>query len=138
MTTPQDVSDNLTFVYQDIEGVIAFELTNKASNDSIERFLVVHNANRRATRITLPTDGGWKLIADNNKFDYYGGIKLFNGGSRIQVPANTSYIMYQDSSIPDGGNNNLLLILLGSLAGLGLAGAGVYFYLKKKKVAVAK
>jgi LPXTG-motif cell wall-anchored protein len=46
--------------------------------------------------------------------------------------------MYQDSSIPDGGNNNLLFILLGSLTGLGLAGAGVYFYLKKKKVAVVK
>jgi LPXTG-motif cell wall-anchored protein len=46
--------------------------------------------------------------------------------------------MYQDSSIPDGGNNNLLFILLGALTGLGLAGAGFYFYLKKKKVAVVK
>ena len=138
MTSPQDISDNLTFVYQDVEGLIAFELTNKASNDSFEKFLVVHNANRITTRITLPSDGNWKLIADGNKFDYYGGIKLFNGGSRIIVPANTSYIMYQDNSIPNSGNNNLLLILLGSLGGLIGASVGVYFYLKKKKVVVVK
>ena len=137
MTTPQDVSDNLTFVYQDIEGVIAFELTNKASNDNVGRFLVVHNANRRNTRITLPSNGGWVLVANGDEVNL-DGIQTFNGGSRIQVAANSSYVMYQDSSIPDGGNNNLLFILLGSLGGLIGASVGVYFYLKKKKLPVVK
>jgi pullulanase len=137
MTTAQDVADNLTFVYQDVEGLIAFELTNKSSNDSVERFLVVHNANRRNTRITLPSNGGWVLVANGDEVNL-DGIQSFNGGSRIQVAANSSYVMYQDSSIPDGNNNSLLFGLLGSLTGLGLAGVGIYFYQKKKKVAVAK
>jgi pullulanase len=137
MTDPQAIRENLTFVYPNVEGVIAFELTNNASNDSVGKFLVIHNANRKNIRVSLPTNGGWVLVADGDKVNL-DGISTFNGGTRLSVAANSSYVLYQDPNLPDGGNNNLLIVLLSSLAGLGLAGVGIYFYLKKKKLAVVK
>jgi pullulanase len=130
MTSATDITNNLSFVYQDISGVIAFELSNQASNDSLERILVIHNANRSRTRVELPKEGGWVLMVDGDKVDLE-GIETFKGGQTIRVSANSTYVLYQDTSIPDV--NYTPVIIISTLGGLSILGGGIYLVLKLKK-----
>ena len=133
MADNQDIKDNLNFVYEDTAGVIAYEITNNASQDQYQKILVIHNANRTATRIKLPKNGGWVLVANGDKVDS-NGISNYLGGSTIRVEPNSSYIMYQDANIADRNSTIELTALLSLL--LGFIGWAVYMLKFKKKEAI--
>jgi pullulanase len=130
MTTANDITNNLNFVYEDISGVLAFELSNAASNDSLERILVIHNANRSRTRIQLPTEGGWVLLVDGDRVSS-DGLETFRGGQTIRMTANSTYVLYQDTTLPDV--NYTPIIIVSTIGGLSLIGGGVFLFLKFRK-----
>lgn len=133
MTEPEDIRNNLTFVYEDVRGVIAYEIMNNASNDKYERIMVIHNSNRESTRLKLPDQGGWVLLADGDKVNS-NGIATFGGGSTIRVAANSTYVMYQDKNLPDRNYVLEWSALLGIL--LSFIGWSVYMLKFKKKEAI--
>jgi pullulanase len=129
MTDNDSIKENLKFVYEDIRGIIAFELSNNASNDEKERIMVIHNANRETTRLKLPTNGGWVVIADGDKVDTSGLTRLL-GGSTVNLSPNSSYIMYQDKTIADRNYTNEIIALLSIIGGLIVWG---FLMLRSKK-----
>lgn len=130
METASDITDNLSFLYDDIQGILSFELYNNASNDSLDRILVIHNANRSRTKLQLPREGGWVLLVDGDVVSK-DGIETFKGGQTIRVNPNSTYVLYQDKNVPDV--NALPIIILSSVVVLSVAGVVVVFILKQKK-----
>ncbi|MFA6801298.1 MAG: type I pullulanase [Acholeplasmataceae bacterium] len=131
MDTAEEITANLSFVYDDEDGVIAYTIKNEASNDTYENMLVIHNANDKAVKLKLPTGGGWVLVGNQDGVSD-DTINTYLGGSKIKVAANSSYILYQDTSIDDA--NYVPLIIGLSIGGVLLLAGGAYltFYLMKK------
>ncbi len=100
MATSQEVIDNLTFVDDALEGVLAFTLTNGTTGDSTEKFFVVHNVNRESITITLPNIGIWTLTV-NEASAGDEAIATYYGGERLTVAANSTYLLQLDSSVTD-------------------------------------
>ncbi len=135
MDTAQEITDNLSFVYNDETGVIAFTITNDASNDTFDKMMIIHNANSEDIKLRLPKGGGWVLIGDENGVSDK-TIETYLGNSRITISANSSYILYQDTSIEDA--NYTGIIVASSIGGVTVLSGGIYltlFLLKKKKIA---
>jgi pullulanase len=130
MTEPEDVASYLSFVYENITGMIAYTISNDAVDGGHDLLLIAHNANSKAIRITLPKEGGWVMIMNGEQAGTE-EIATFKGGSRLSIPAHTSVVLYQDPSIPD--TNPTPIIVGSSVGGTGIIG-GVLFFLKKKKL----
>lgn len=131
MPTSQDVIDNLNFLYNDLEGVIAYSITNNSSDDSYSDILIIQNANDKSVKIKLPTGGGWVLITDNNTAGS-DEITTYLGGSNIKVAEHSTFILYQDTSLED--YNPLPTIIISIVSGTVIIGAAVLvFVLKIKK-----
>ncbi len=130
MTTAVDINNNLEFVYENVTGVIAYTLTNTASNDTYEKMLIIHNANTKSTRIKLPTNGGWVLVLDGEQANDQ-MITSFKGGEAIKVAANSTYVMYQDITIEDV--NYLPVILISSIGGTALLAGGIFVFFRFRK-----
>ena len=127
----QDVIDNLTFLYDDLEGIIAYSITNNSSNDSYSNILVIQNANDKMVKIKLPTGGGWILITDDNTAGS-DEITTYLGGSNIKVAEHSTFILYQDTSLDD--YNPLPTIIISIVSSTVIIGAAVLvFVLKIKK-----
>ena len=130
MTTATDIIDNLAFVYEDKEGMIAYTITNNASEDAYEIILVAHNANDSSVRLVLPKNGGWVVVADGEDAGTE-TLTTYLGGETLKVLANTSVVLYQDSTI---GDVNYLPVILGSITGgFALIGASIFLILKFRK-----
>lgn len=130
MTTALDVTANLEFVYEDKTGVIAYTITNEASADAYETILVIHNANEKVTRLSLPKNGGWVAVV-NGEDAGTTTLDTYKGGETLRVAANSSMVLYQDVSIPDV---NYTGIIIASVAGgLMLIGAAIFLFLKFRK-----
>ncbi|MBI9009029.1 MAG: type I pullulanase [Tenericutes bacterium] len=132
MSTSQDILDNLSFLYEDEEGIIAYQISNGASNDAYGEILVIQNSNTKNTKLKLPTGGGWVLIT-NNEIAGDTEIETFKGGEKISVEEHSTYILYQDTTIED--YNPLPTIIISIVGGLAVLSAGafiVFTQLKKK------
>ncbi len=133
MDQASEVKENLTFLYEEEEGIIAYTITNDDSGDVHDTILVVHNANDGNEKVKLPEGGGWVLIVDGDEANE-DAIESFKGNKRISIPAHTSYVMYQDASIPD--YNPLPSIILSVVGGLVvIGGVAAYLIFIKKKTA---
>ncbi len=129
MTSARDIEANLRFVYQDITGLLAYEISNQASGDDFERMLIIHNANRRSTRIKLPTEGGWVMVI-NGEEAKGDEIRTYLGGQSIRLQPNATYVFYQDASI--GDYSPLPVIAVSTLGSLLLLGAAWFIFIKRK------
>ncbi len=135
MTEAQDIIDNLDFVYEDVEGLIAYTITNEASGDDLGIILIAHNANEKNIRIKLPTNGGWVLLV-NEEDAGINALDTYLGGQTLKISANSSYILYQDASI--GDYNPIPTIILSISGGLLVAGgAALFIILKLRKRPIA-
>ena len=130
MTTAIDIQNNLSFVHEDVEGVIAYTITNDASADAWETIFVAHNANQRRVNLRLPDQGGWIMVV-NGETAGVEEISTHLGGSRLRIEPNTTVVLYQDSSI--GDYNPLPIILLSVGGGLILIGGVGFFAFKRFK-----
>ncbi len=131
MTEAQDVIDNIDFIYEDIDGVIAFQINNGASNDELENIMVIHNANDKAVRIKLPSAGGYRVLVNGEE----AGLEIletFKGNQSVRLSANSTYVMYKDLSVEDYNPTGLII---GSISGgVVVLGAAIVLILKKKKI----
>jgi len=128
MTEAQDIIDNLDFVYEDVNGLIAYTITNEASGDDFGIILVAHNANEKTVRVKLPTNGGWVLLV-NDEDAGINSLDTYLGGQTLKIKANSSFILYQDASI--GDYNPLPTIILSISGGLLAAGGAALFIILK-------
>lgn len=97
MTNSTDIINNVNFVYEDQEGIIAYTIDNTASNDAYESILVISNANDKNTRITLPTGGAWVLLG-NDEESILEEPKVLKGGKTISVEEHSVYILFRGLS----------------------------------------
>ena len=144
MTSADDVINNLTFVYDNVEGVVAYTITNGASNDEFDTIMVINNANEKAVKLELSGEEYWYLVIDGN----IAGdevLAAFSGGTTIKISAHSSCVLFQDSDpvqLPSETVKGLtvsvynpLPVIIASITGgvLLLAGAGVFIVLKLRK-----
>jgi pullulanase len=136
MTSSSEIIENLEFIYTDVTGIMAYTLTSGTTDDAFEEMLIIHNANRKATKLKLPTGGGWVLVGNQDQLTDE-MIANYEGGSRISVAANASYVLYRDTSIGDYNATPLIVgITVGSSA---LVAGGIFltlFIIKKKKAII--
>ena len=131
MDQAQDIIDNLTFVYEDTTGLIAYTIKNDASSDDLALLMVLHNSNQKAVRITLPKNGGWVEIVNG---DDSGVTELtsYLGGQTIKLQPNSSYVLYQDVNIGDYSATPLILSITGGVVVL-LGGVFIVLKVIRKK-----
>ena len=136
MTTPAEIIANLDFIYTDVTGIMAYQLTNGETDDAFEEMLIIHNANRKATKLKLPTGGGWVLVGNQNGLSDE-TIQTYEGGSRMNVSAHATYVLYRDLTIGDYDATPLIIGL--SAGGSALVAGGIFLTLhiiKKKKAVI--
>lgn len=102
MPNAQDVLDNLSFIYTDVSGVIAYEIANGTSGDEYTKIIVIQNANENAVDLVLPDSGDWVLVADKNQAGT-DTIDTYYAGSTLSVDSHATYILYET---PASGNGN--------------------------------
>src|SRR5690554_722063 len=126
LTSAEDILEKLEFVYENTKGLIAYTLSDDDSN-----YLVLHNANQKNTRVKLPKGGGWHVIVDGNTAGTE-SINTYKGGQRVRLDANSTYVMYQDETLPDTNNTLLIVSIIGGI--VVVAGEVTSFiFIKKKK-----
>lgn len=125
----EDIQENLDFLYEDTERVIAYRITEEAEQPV--DYLVIHNANTKNVKLTLPTGGGWVLVVNGEEVLDATDFVQYEGGSRISVEENSTYVLYQDIMIPD--YNPVPTIIISVVGGLAVIAAGVFVFLKLKK-----
>ncbi|MGD9886906.1 MAG: type I pullulanase [Bacilli bacterium] len=118
MATAQEVIDNVDFVYEDKQGIIAYTISNYANNDTWGTILVIHN-NGNFLQLKLPEgEEGWNLVANGTKIGEE-TIKTYLGGGIISVLEHETLILYQGyKPLPTkrgcfGGTSIIPLAILG-------------------------
>ena len=133
MDTAADVIANIDFVYEKTSGVIAFTIANDASEDDYETILVIHNANSANVKLKLPRNGGWVVVV-NEQAAGTGTLSTHEGGARLTVAPNATYVLYQDATLPD--QSPALAIIIATSSGLVAVGGAVMLiiYMRRRKV----
>lgn len=63
MTQASDIQNNLVFMSNLDENVVAYTISNNANDDTAEKITVIYNANNRAIDVALP-DGEWDICVN--------------------------------------------------------------------------
>ena len=92
MTNNQEIIDNLKFVYEDNQNIIAYTISNYANNDTWGTILIIHN-NGNFQSLTLP-EGDWNLVGNSSKVGI-DTIKTYTNGQKISVLEHETLILYQ-------------------------------------------
>ena len=95
MALADEVNASLSFIYQEISGMIAYEITNAASGDTAESFLVFHNSNSTDVTLTLGLGATYYLVV-NGETAGTSTIQTFTGGSTLTVTANSTFVIIMD------------------------------------------
>ena len=95
MALADEVNESLSFIYTDIAGMIAYEITNAASGDTAESFLVFHNSNSTDVTVTLGAGATYYLVV-NGETAGTSTIQTFTGGSTMTVTANSTFVLITD------------------------------------------
>lgn len=90
MTTAEQIRKNVTFINAP-KNAVAFTLDGSATGDKAKYLVVAHNANREPVRITLPSNGPWKVLVDGER----AGTKVLYvvKNNKITVPALSSLVL---------------------------------------------
>ncbi len=126
MTTTDEVAKNLVFFDELPVGVIGYNIGNNANGDTASDITVIHNATTDSQTITLPKEGNWQLVV-NNEVAGTDAIKVLKGSS-VSVEPHSSYVLMLDDSLATS-NSTPVVILLAAL----VAGSGVLYGMKRKK-----
>lgn len=135
MTTSDAIIENLEFVYTDVTGIMAYQLTSGETNDAFEEMLIIHNANERSSKLKLPTGGGWVLVGDQHQLSDE-TIRTYEGGARISVSAHSSYVLYRDLTIGDYNPTPMIIAITSGSVAVITGGIFLTLYILKKKKAI--
>ena len=138
MADKDDVIDNIRFIEEDLEGLIAFEIANQASDDEFKTIVVFHNANEKEVKVKLLGDGNYYVLVDGEDAGTE-VIDEYAGGDTITLSANSTYVIHKDVVDLNAEYNfslssNLGLIIGGIIGGVAIAaGVVVFIVLNKRK-----
>ena len=138
MADKDDVIDNIRFIEEDLEGLIAYEIANQASDDEFKTIVVFHNANEKEVKVKLLGDGNYYVLVDGNDAGTE-VIDQYAGGDTITLSANSTYVIHKDVVDLNAQYNfslssNLGLIIGGIIGGVAIAaGVVVFIVLNKRK-----
>lgn len=133
MTTSLDIINNLTFMYEDNNKLIAYSLNNNAGGDNWKRILVIHNSSLDQT-VKLPSGDDWHLVANSRKVSSE-AFRAYKAGSDFTVWQYETVILYQapsqivDPTPPKSGCGSKTALLLTNLITVMALGT---FIIKKK------
>lgn len=103
MNTTEDIQNNLKFIDVEDKNLVAYTLDGTNVGDSWDNIAVVFNANKEAKEVTLPGED-WVVVVDQNNA---GVEKLATiEGSKVTIPAQTSYVLVDKSSFDEGSVDN--------------------------------
>ncbi|QEL85271.1 type I pullulanase [Bacillus mycoides] len=96
MTSAEQIKKYVAFI--DVpKNVVAYTIDGKGSGNKNEYFMVAHNANREAVDITLPSNGPWKVLVNENQA---GSKTLYVvHDNKIKVPALSSLVLKTEKPI---------------------------------------
>lgn len=138
MADKDDVIDNIRFIEEDLEGLIAFEIANQASDDEFKTIVVFHNANEKEVKVKLLGDGNYYVLVDGDDAGTE-VIDEYAGGDTITLSANSTYVIHKDvvdlnAEYDISLSSNLGLIIGGIIGGVAIAaGVVVFIVLNKRK-----
>ena len=103
MNTTEDIQNNLKFIDVEDKNLVAYTLDGTNVGDSWDNIAVVFNANNEAKEVTLPGED-WVVVVDQNN----AGIEKLATieGSKVTIPAQTSYVLVDKSSFDEGEIDN--------------------------------
>ncbi|MTI67281.1 MAG: type I pullulanase [Firmicutes bacterium] len=91
LTDPEKIRRYLTFIDNDMENVIMYQLKNQYEN-----LVIIHNSNREEINIKLPEEGIWKVLA-NNYLVNIEGINVIDASKIIKVKPISTYIFEKEN-----------------------------------------
>ncbi|HKM29614.1 MAG TPA: type I pullulanase, partial [Bacilli bacterium] len=102
MTSATEVVKNLTFLYEDQSGLLAYKIENFANNDTWGTILVIHNnCNKQLVTLNLPA-GQWNLVTNSTTAGTT-IIKTYEDGATINLFASETVVLYQGERVIASG-----------------------------------
>lgn len=92
MTSETDIRNNIEFLNDTPKNTVAFILKNHANGDSFENILIIYNANKYETEITLP-QGIWHVVGNKSSI---GEVSLLEVQTSIKLQPISMTIMRSD------------------------------------------
>jgi pullulanase len=83
---------HLKFINLQVPNVVAYMLTDHANGDTWKNILVLHNGNRKAVEVELPT-GNWTTVVYDTKLNL-DGLEVVNTTKFILAPS-SSTLMFE-------------------------------------------
>jgi len=126
MPTADMIKENLKFIEDTPDSVIAYQINNNANGDTWNDIVVAFNAETKPQTITLPKDGKWNIVVDGEK----AGVETLKviEGNTYEIPALSSVVMYRGAK----SDSNKSLILALTCLGIAIV-AGAFIVQKKVK-----
>ncbi|MEK3797239.1 type I pullulanase [Peribacillus sp. FSL H8-0477] len=90
LATAKEIEKNVQF-FDAPKNVIAYRVTNPEKAQAKKQLIVIHNANNKDVKITLPKKGTWSILVNGQKAGTkeLGKIKT----TQVTVPALSSYVL---------------------------------------------
>lgn len=90
MLNIEDIQNNLIFIENTPNNIVAFIIKDHANNDTWKDILVIFNANKEAVHINIP-EGPWEMALDSNS---YTNNEIISG-STMFINRISSYILFK-------------------------------------------
>lgn len=137
MTAASQVNENLKFIEDIPESIIAYTIDNYANEDEWKTIFLAFNAGNNEETVSLPTHSVWNIVVNGEK----AGVETLAtiNGNTITVPAMSTIVAYDAATvrtIPENNKNEASnkLITLSIVGGLMLLGGiGTMVFKKNKK-----
>lgn len=132
MPTAEMIQQNLKFIENTPDSLIAYQINNNANGDTWTDIVVAFNAGKEAQTITLPKDCKWNIVVDGEK----AGVETLKvvEGNTYEIPAYSSVVMYQGEKPAANNTTTSTNALIWALVCLGLVVlVGAFIVVKKVK-----
>lgn len=95
MTKTEDIQSNLTFMEGLDANVVAYTINNSPNGETAKSLLIVYNANKEATTLTVPA-GDWNVYVKGNK----AGTEILEtiSGGKVTVDPISALVLVQEDA----------------------------------------
>ncbi len=154
MPDAAQVNENLKFVEETSENLIAYTIDNHANGDAWKTIFVAFNAGDKDETVSLPINTDWNIVVNGAK----AGVETIStvSSDKIIIPAMSSIVAYDAKNVKEiveapietetddatketnagsdnKGSSSWPLIALPVLAGVSILAVGGVLYFKKRK-----
>jgi len=134
MPDAAQINENLKFIDDTSESLIAYYIDNNANGDTWKTIFVAFNAGDKDETVSLPVNSDWNIVVDGEK----AGVKTIStiSGDKISVPPMSTIVAYDAATAAKDNSKKIssrLAITLTVLAGLLMLIGGGTLFIKKRK-----